>query len=148
MDYCGKERQVVRSAALFTLGVFYIIIGLLPKILMKTASLFTGFPGDRDLGIDMLRKCWKEEGLLAPWAALSIMAYHLDLKTFLSEKLTNGEIDLVQSVMKWANEEYPKSLFFSSLCADAAAVIQRDPVYSLKLQNTRAEEMETLPALK
>jgi len=62
VDYVGKEREVVRSCALLTLGIFNILLSLLPPHMLEAASYLSGFKGDREAGLKMLLDCWKEDG--------------------------------------------------------------------------------------
>jgi len=147
LTYVGKETEVVRSAALFTLGIFYLLLGLLPPTSMKVASWLSGFPGDRAEGIRMIRTCWEEGGVLAPWAALSLLAYHVDTKTFLGEPLNEDEILLTTNVLKFADEHYPGSLFFAGLKSDFYAVTQRDIPLARKLNEEEGPKLSAYPAL-
>ncbi len=146
--YEGKERLVVRSAAQFTLGAFYLLIGLLPPAGAKWASWLSGFPGDRHEGLKMIRGAWQEGGLMAPWAALTLISYHVDTKTFLSEPLTKQEVQETKELVDWAAKKYPGSLFFTGLAADFVAVTERNVSKARAMQEAEATKMEGLPALK
>ncbi|GBG30334.1 Tetratricopeptide repeat protein 39C [Hondaea fermentalgiana] len=122
VEFQGKEREVVRSCALLTLGIFNILLSLLPTSMLKAASLLSGFAGDRDIGLDMLKDCWKEEGMFAPWAALVWAAFNVDTKSFLDEPLSKTDSETCDEIFAWASEKYPTSVFFSGIEADFEAI--------------------------
>jgi hypothetical protein len=126
-EFEGKEREVVRSASIFTLGIFNLIISLLPPKVMKTASWISGFGGDRKEALMFLSKCWSEQGMLSPWAALVICAYQVDAKTFLGEVHSAADFRDCNKILEWQAERYPNSIFFIALRADAVALEKRDP---------------------
>lgn len=121
MNYEGKEREVVRSCALLTLGIFNILLSLLPTSMLKAATLLSGFAGDRDVGLDMLKDCWNEEGLFAPWAALVWVAYTVDTKSFLDEPMSENDNETCDLIFAWARQKFPMSVFFSGIEADFEA---------------------------
>ena len=70
INYQGKEAEVVRSSALLTLGVFNLLISLLPASLMRAAAWVSGLSGQREAALAMLKTCCEEDGLLAPFGGL------------------------------------------------------------------------------
>jgi hypothetical protein len=50
LTFDGKEKDVVRSAALLTVGIFELVLSLLPSSLMRAASFMSGFQGSRSTG--------------------------------------------------------------------------------------------------
>ena len=70
------------------LGAFALILSMLPPQLVRAAAFASGFEVSRDAGIQMLRTCADEDGLYAPIAALMLMSFVLDTKTFLGEPQT------------------------------------------------------------
>jgi len=128
INYEGKEREVIRSCALLTLGIFNLLLSLLPASMLKAATFLSGFHGDRDLGLKMLLDCWREEGMFAPWGALIWVAYNVDTKTFLDEKLSDADMTTCEDIFRWASRTYPNSLFFSGIEADFQAC--RRNIYS------------------
>jgi hypothetical protein len=103
-EFEGKEREVVRSASIFTVGIFNLIISLLPAKIMKTASWVSGFGGDRKEALIHLSTCYKEQGMLSPWAALVILAYQVDAKTFLGEGHSADDFKACNAIMEWVAE--------------------------------------------
>ncbi len=104
LDFAGKERRVVRSAALFCLGVFNVLLSLLPQAMLSTAAFLSGFKGDRNEGLGMLHTCWVEEGMLSPWATLVWTAYHIDTKTFIGERQTEEDFLECAKLFEWARK--------------------------------------------
>ena len=72
LNYEGQEREVIRSSALFCVGLFHYLISLLPPSITSTAAWLSGVGGDRVEGMALLWRCWEEEGMLSPWAGESI----------------------------------------------------------------------------
>jgi len=147
LDYQGKEREVVRSCALFTLGAFYILISMLPPRAKSIASWLT-FNGSRQEGLDLLIICFKEVGLLSPWAALVLLSFHVDTKTFLGEPLTEQEIQMVREIVDWSEKTYPGSLFYRGLVADFFAVTERNLAKAKSMLEADASTMKQFPALE
>jgi hypothetical protein len=121
LDFIGPEREVVRSVSLLTLGAFNIILSLLPPSLAKAGSWVSGFDGDRQGGLDMIRACWEEDGLTAPWAAITWLLFTLDTKTLLNEPQTAEDFATCQEILEWADKKYPRSIFFKMAESDLAA---------------------------
>ena len=71
LEYRGIGSSVVRSAAQLALGVFAIILAMLPPTMVRAASWSTGFEIDREAGLAMLRDCQTEAGVFAPVSALT-----------------------------------------------------------------------------
>jgi len=121
LDYKGKERQVIRSCALLTLGIFNLLLSMLPTSMLRTASVLSGFEGDRDAGLSMLIDCWREEGMFSPWGALVWAVYTVDTKSFLDETLSPSDEAMCIEIFTWARERFPNSVFFSGIEADFEA---------------------------
>ena len=121
LDFQGKEACVVRSSTLFTLGIFNVLLSLLPPQMLKAATLLSGFQGSRREGLKMLEQCWEENGILSPWAALCIVVYKVDTKAFTGEKQTRADYAHCARILQWARSHYPNSVFFSVLEADLFA---------------------------
>ena len=125
LDFRGPEREIIRSVALMTLGGFNLVLSVLPPSLKRAASFLSGFDGDRDGGLEMMMTCWREGGLLAPWAAISWVHYQVDTKTFLGEAQTPADFARCEEIVAWARTRYEGSPFFAAVEADLAAA-QRD----------------------
>lgn len=147
LDFVGKERQVVRSAALFTLGIFNILLSLLPPAMISTATFLSGFTGDRQQGLGMLHKCWKDEGMLSPWAALVWAAYHVDTKTFIGERQTPKDFQECKEIFDWARDRYAHSVFFSGIEADYYAC-QKQVRKGVEITESAAQFVGDLKALE
>jgi hypothetical protein len=131
LEYDGVGREIVRSAALMSLGAFALVLSLLPPQLVRAASWSTGFEIDRATGLDLLRTCQREGGIYAPIAALGWLAFHIDSKTFLGETQLASELDECAELLAWASADLsPASLFFGILEADMHAC-RRDTAAAL-----------------
>ncbi|KAK3261526.1 hypothetical protein CYMTET_29568 [Cymbomonas tetramitiformis] len=113
LTYTGVGHEVVRSAALQTIGIFNIILSLLPQSMIRTASYLSGLDCDFAAGLAMVTKCYKEEGICAPFAASAMLAYRLDLSTFLGHVQSEEDLSTCKEIIDWANRRYPGSFLFS-----------------------------------
>ena len=121
LEYRGVGSSVVRSAAQLALGVFAIILSMLPPTMVRAASWSTGFEIDREAGLAMLRTCQEEGGIYAPIAALALLSIELDTKTFLGESQTAADLAYCEGILDWAAERFEDSVFFSLLRAELHA---------------------------
>lgn len=76
LQYGGEEGAVLRSASQFTLGTLYVNLTMLPP----SVSKFTGSGPGLQRGLDLLRECVAEDGLMKPLAADQLLARALYLK--------------------------------------------------------------------
>lgn len=146
LTYEGPERSLVRSTALLALGVFNLIISLLPRFFMQTASWCSGMKGDRDTAIGYLRTCWEEDGLLAPFAVVVLVGYQVDVRTFLGEPRSDEAFSEADAWLTWAEERFPGGVFFIGLRANFRAV-SRDVQEALRISDSMAPMAQKLPAL-
>eukprot|EP00947_MAST-08B_sp_MAST-8B-sp1_P000601 g601.t1 len=133
LNFQGQEHYAVRSASLLIIGSAQIIISLLPPTMLKLASWFSGFEGDRADGLAMLETCYREGGMLAPFAASTWAAYQLDTKTFLGERQTADDFKRCRRLFRWAARRYPNSILFGIMEADLYGCAERDVVKAREL---------------
>ena len=142
LEYDGVGREIVRSAALMSLGAFALILSLLPQHLVRAASWSTGFEIDRASGLSMLRVCQQEGGIYAPIAALAWLVFHIDTKTFLGEAQAPEELLECKELLAWGSTVCDSSLFFGILEADLHACNRH-----LEAALEVIKHLSTLPAL-
>lgn len=132
----------------------------------------SGFAGDRDAGLRMIRTCQDEGGLLAPWsvshmhphlifmsvmpcmvgravggrAAASWLHYTLDTKTFVGEERTADDLQECRRLLAWANDRFPASPFFALGAADLFAAEQNCAAASAVCEDV-CTRIVKLPAL-
>jgi len=147
LHYEGPEREFVRSTALLALGAFGLVVSLLPPYLTRTASWLSGTSGDRDEALGFLRRCWQEEGVVAPFAAIALVGFQVDVRTFLAEPSNDEALAEADQMLRWAEDRYAGSLFFEGLRANYLAV-SRDVAAALELSDRMADIGEQLQALK
>jgi len=146
LDYDGPGREMVRSAALLALGVFNLIISFLPPYFMSTANWLSGFSGNRSSALDTLRTCWEEDGLLAPFAALALIGYQVDVRTFLGEPHSGKCFTEAREILDWAAVRFPDGIFFRGLEANYFALC-RDVGRALEISDGMASLAEEYKAL-
>jgi len=146
LNYEGPERSLVRSTALLSLGVFNLVLSLLPPMLTRTASWCSGLDGSREVAMDFLRKCWKEEGLLAPFAIMCLVGYQVDVRTWLGEPMSAEPFEEANQALLWAEERFPGGLVFEGLRANYWA-IKRDIPQAMEHSAAHKDLAKDLPAL-
>ena len=66
-----------RNRVLFGTGLFNLVFSLIPSNLLKVMRII-GFTPNRALGIKKLEKCWKNNTIRSPHAAVLLCVYHLE----------------------------------------------------------------------
>eukprot|EP00929_Paragymnodinium_shiwhaense_P069630 TRINITY_DN35112_c0_g1_i1.p1 TRINITY_DN35112_c0_g1~~TRINITY_DN35112_c0_g1_i1.p1 ORF type:complete len:678 (-),score=190.08 TRINITY_DN35112_c0_g1_i1:23-2056(-) len=147
LNFEGHERSVVRSTALLALGVFGLLVAMLPPSATKAAGWLTGFKGGYETAIGRLRECWQEGGIQAPFAGLILVGVAVDVSSFLGQLEDERAESLAeaQKVLDWAVEKYPGSFFFEILRAGHSAAVRDLPGALETLQQAR-KNVEDLPA--
>jgi len=146
LNYEGPERSLVRSSALLSLGIFNLILSLLPPILTRTASWCSGLQGSRETAMEFLRLCWQEDGLLAPFAVICLVGYQVDVRTWLGEPHAEEPFQEANRALEWAEQRFPGGIFFEGLRANYCAV-NRDLVQALEYSNRLSSMAQEMPAL-
>jgi len=109
--YKGVERPEIISCHELCVGVFNLVVSLLPPLLVKVASVL-GFHGDRKKALELIHNCWKAEAMFSPVAAAAILSFHLEIKTFLGEECSEEELALCEEVLVWGEKKYPGGIVF------------------------------------
>jgi len=146
LPYQGPERSLVRSTALLALGVFNLVVSLMPPLFMRTATWCSGLSGDREVAISYLRTCFEEEGVLAPFAVMVLVGYQVDVRTFLGEPRSEEVFTEADRWLTWAEEKFPNGVFFTGLRANFCAV-SRDVAKAQEISDSFSALAEELPAL-
>ena len=120
-SFCMSLWLIRHCGSAVTLAIFNLLMSVLPPSMLKAAQWLSGFEGDRAVALQQLKDCYEEEGLLAPWAAVVLCAYHIDVKTFLGEQQSEADFDQCEEILEWAAARYPGSIFFRGLEADLSA---------------------------
>ena len=121
LEFDGVGASVVRSAAQLALGMFALILSLLPPHMIRAASWSTGFEIDREAGLALLRQCQSEDGIYAPIACLTVLSFELDTKVFLGEAQTDDSLAECAKLIDWAGTRFEDSVFFSIFAAELHA---------------------------
>eukprot|EP00511_Aplanochytrium_stocchinoi_P000653 CAMPEP_0204825048 /NCGR_PEP_ID=MMETSP1346-20131115/3021_1 /ASSEMBLY_ACC=CAM_ASM_000771 /TAXON_ID=215587 /ORGANISM="Aplanochytrium stocchinoi, Strain GSBS06" /LENGTH=668 /DNA_ID=CAMNT_0051952541 /DNA_START=1 /DNA_END=2007 /DNA_ORIENTATION=+ len=147
LNYEGKEREIIRSAALLAIGMFYLLYSFLPPTTSKFASWLSGFEGDREKGLEYMYTCWKEGGICAPWGALNYISFHIDTKTFIGERMTDEEHATVVKMISMYNTKYPGSVLFA-ISESGLYATDRNIEKARELNELAEPELNKLPVLK
>mmetsp|Transcript_17324 Transcript_17324/g.40367 ORF Transcript_17324/g.40367 Transcript_17324/m.40367 type:complete len:701 (-) Transcript_17324:141-2243(-) len=147
LNFEGHESNVVRSTALLALGVFNLLVSMLPPQAMRTATWITGFKGGRETALLQLRMCWSEGGIQAPFAALVLIGFSADVCTFLGElrEVRDKRCEEVKAILDWAAKLHPNSFFFRGLEASYFSAI-RDLDGAVSSVASTADIVQDLPA--
>lgn len=128
LAYEGPEQAVVRSVALYFLGLFNYVISMLPPRILSLASRAGGsLQGDRVAALELLQSCRKEGGIFAPYAASVLLAYRTSLKPLLGETTDDTDLAAATELLEWADARYPESAVFGLCRADLFAMQREVP---------------------
>lgn len=147
LNFEGHEREAVRSTSLLALGVFNLLVSILPPSAMQAAGWLSGFSGGRKEGEEKLRCCWQEDGILAPFAGLILVGVAADVSSFLGELDHEREPKLEEAskILKWGDERYPNAFFFAGLKASYLCM-RREIATAGAIVETAQEQVKDLPA--
>jgi len=147
LNFEGHERNVVRSTALLALGVFNLLVSMLPPQAIRAATWITGFSGGRETALEQLRMCWTEGGIQAPFAALVLIGFSADVCTFLGElqEVRDKRCTEVKVVLDWAAKLHPDSFFFRGLEASYLSSV-RDLDAAVMSLSATGEIVKDMPA--
>lgn len=98
LNYEGVEKEEVLSTIRVILGIFNLVISILPSSLVRVAQ-FAGFEGKRENALNYLKLTWKSETVFSPLAASVLLSYALELKQFLDIPTTNDDWDMCQEIL-------------------------------------------------
>ncbi|KAF4656277.1 hypothetical protein FOZ61_007057 [Perkinsus olseni] len=145
LEYEGYEADVVKSLGSFVIGTLNLVVSMLPGSIVTVAEL-VGFDGtNRAASIGLLEKCYEGGGLLAPYAALVISAYHLQMRSFMGESPTNEELEEVRAILDDGLQNFPNSCVYLIELAEYHAV-RRNPEGALRTMDLAGRSCDR-PAL-
>ncbi|CAE7281104.1 Ttc39c [Symbiodinium sp. CCMP2592] len=110
----GPEATFVRSFAAFVMGLFNLVLSMLPPQMLRVASKAGGrtLQGSRADALQLLHDCYVQEGIMAPFAVLVLLAYNIWMKTYLGEAITADDFAASNVFLQWAAERFPDSAVF------------------------------------
>lgn len=117
----GKERIEVRSLMQLVVGAIEVAVSSLPPTLLRAAK-FVGMKGDMQNAKELMWRCYTEEGLLAPVAALFFGIFLIEVKPSIGVPPTAEEQQTVRNILEWGDKNFEGSCFF--LMVDAAMKTQ------------------------
>ncbi|KAF4669397.1 hypothetical protein FOL47_002557 [Perkinsus chesapeaki] len=145
LEYEGYEADVVKSLGNFVIGTLNLVVSMLPGSIVTVAEL-VGFDGsNRGASVGLLEKCYEEDGLLAPYAALVLAAYHLQMGPFMGESPSNEDLEEVRNILEKGLKKYKGSCVYLIEMAEYHAV-RRSPERALRTMDEAGEACER-PAL-
>jgi tetratricopeptide (TPR) repeat protein len=112
-DYEGDDKEEIQASYDMFVGFFNLVLSLLPPFVIAIAS-YLGYSGDRKLGLHMINKSFESKTIYSPFAAFFLLIYYCNVSEQIGDE--DPEYDQkAESLLKWANETYPKSIFFDSM---------------------------------
>ncbi|CAJ1460344.1 unnamed protein product [Effrenium voratum] len=110
----GREAPFVRSFAHFVMGLFNLVLSMLPPQMLRIASRAGGrtLQGSRSDALRLLNECYVQDGIMAPFAVLVLLCYNIWMKTYLGESINDEDFAKSKSLLQWAGERFPKSAVF------------------------------------
>ncbi|CAK9087038.1 unnamed protein product [Durusdinium trenchii] len=98
LHFSGREAHFVRSFAGFVMGLFNLVLSMLPPQMLRVASRAGGrtLQGSRTDALELLHQCRSMDAL----------------KTYLGEAITDEDFAASKGFLQWASERYPSSAVF------------------------------------
>lgn len=114
LHFEGPEAPMVRSFSLFFLGLFNLVLSMLPPQMLKIASRAGGrsLHGSRSDALRLLTDCHEQDGIMAPFAVLVLLAYNISMKQQIGERFTEEDFEMSRELLQWASERFPGSAVF------------------------------------
>ncbi|CAK9023892.1 Tetratricopeptide repeat protein 39A (TPR repeat protein 39A) [Durusdinium trenchii] len=114
LHFSGREAHFVRSFAGFVMGLFNLVLSMLPPQMLRVASRAGGrtLQGSRTDALELLHQCYVQDGIMAPFAVLVLLCYNIWIKTYLGEAITDEDFAASKGFLQWASERYPSSAVF------------------------------------
>lgn len=114
LHFEGREAGFVRSFACFVMGLFNLVLSMLPPQMLRVASRAGGrtLQGSRSDALKLLNDCYSQDGIMAPFAVLVLLCYNIWMKTYLGESITDEDFASSKSLLSWAQQRFPASAVF------------------------------------
>lgn len=129
LRYEGPEKALVRSTGLFFLGLFNLVLSMLPPQVLRVASRAGGeaLQGSRKDALGLLSMCRSEGDVMAPFAAVALLCHCISLKTYLGEEGSTADVAACRELLAWAAERFPDSAVFGFWQTEFHAALQEIP---------------------
>jgi len=109
-SYSKPDKDALTGWSQFGMGLFSVIISLLPPTVITIAS-WIGFNGDRELGLSSLRSSISSPSFYSPYSCLFLLSFYVSISAFTGEE-TPSHLAHAASLLAGAEKEYPDSCFF------------------------------------
>jgi len=146
LNWQGVERDEIVSTIQIILGIFNLVISILPPTLVRVAQL-VGFEGNRENAINYLIATWKSETVFAPLAAMVLLGYALELKQFLDIPSTDEDKFLCKEILEWSEKDFGESIMFN-LMRSNLMFMNGDPSKACDILTSIEVHCKDLPALQ
>lgn len=146
LNWEGVEKEEVVSTIQIILGIFNLVISILPPTLVMVAQLI-GFEGNRENAINYLKKTWKSETVFSPLAAMVLLSYALELKQFLDIPSTKDDAILCKEILDWSDRDYKHSIMFNMMRSNLM-FMNGDPLEACNILTSLEVHSKELPALQ
>jgi tetratricopeptide (TPR) repeat protein len=112
-DYDGPDREQLLASIDFGIGMFNLIISLLPPGVLSVVE-WIGFSGKRDLALELLTRSFESKTVRSPFSALFLLVYYVNLSDQVGD-YDERYMTAAKGLLDWADKEFPNSIMFSSL---------------------------------
>jgi len=146
LNWQGVEREEIVSTIRVILGIFNLVISILPSALVKCAQ-FAGFEGKLENALNHLILTWKSETVFSPLAAMVLLTYALELKQFLDIPTEKEDWVMCQEILDWSEKDFKDSIFFS-LMRSNLKFMQGDPLMACNILTSLEVHCVNLPTLQ
>ncbi|OBZ91293.1 Tetratricopeptide repeat protein 39C [Choanephora cucurbitarum] len=133
------------SAIQFGIGSVHLILSSMPPKVLKTVSVL-GWKSDKQLGFALLKLCLEGQGIRAPLASLTLLAYYSILTSFAPQLYTKEIMTPAIECLLNAQKSHPNSCFFLFFAARIARVARNIPLstqsFTFSAESSRGEWAE------
>lgn len=143
-SYTGADRDQLAGWCDYGNGFFQLVLSFLPPSVMKVAS-WTGYGGDRDLGLSLLHRSQQSTSFMAPFSCLLLLTYYSSIASFTGEP-EETYLALSEPLFDWAHERFPDGVMFL-LMRSRAWRCRRDLLQAIDVAKQAIHNCSELPSV-
>jgi hypothetical protein len=142
--YTGSDRLQLLGWCDYGCGFFNLVLSFLPPSVMKVAS-WTGYGGDRDVGLALLHRSQQSSSFMAPFSCLLLLTYYVSIASYTGENEATY-LGVSESLFSWASEHYPEGVLFL-LMQSRSWRCKRDLVQAIVVAKQAIHNCSELPSV-